>query len=394
MTSSPSRRGVFIPVYRTVRKVKIIMRYVFIDGNYICNLALHSKTGELRNGALYGALKQFKSYVKKFGGPDTRFVWAWDQTHSGVNYRRDIFPDYKKSRRDKAKKQADGLDTEAEHGWDAVRRDFYRQIDILKHLVVEHSVLGGAVSRLGFEGDDIIAALVKTVLRQQADCSEQPEIILIANDEDLFQLLTTGVAGSEIGGTVWMYRPSLDTGTSRRARANKGLDPESGPYYHLADFQAEWKLRVNGLGFGCNEHGAPEPDSAKLWAVVRAIAGCTTDGIPGIPGIGAASAVKYLNGYASDKIVDKICLPENQVLLQRNLKLVTLPFSLGYLSPDFKGKSNEARLPLTAKNELLSLEGREQLLAQINASEVQESSASAESWKKIAMNYEMPSLAK
>ena len=61
------------------------------------------------------------------------------------------------------------------------------------------------------------------------------------------------------------------------------------------------------------------------WAMVKAMAGCDSDEVPGIPGIGLKSALDYLTGGLSDKKVKKIELAMLTPEFERDKRLVTLP---------------------------------------------------------------------
>lgn len=66
------------------------------------------------------------------------------------------------------------------------------------------------------------------------------------------------------------------------------------------------------------------------WVQVKALAGCTSDNIKGIVGVGESTAIKYLKGQlAEGKIKDRIEDAESKRIFHRNLQLVTLPYSGG-----------------------------------------------------------------
>jgi 5'-3' exonuclease len=122
----------------------------------------------------------------------------------------------------------------------------------------------------GFEADDLIARLVKT------NKNEWKRIV--SSDADLYQL--------------------LDERTS--------FQPLGKPLYTLSDFRAQYNI---------------EPDQ---WARVKAIAGCKSDGIPGVKGVGEKTAVKFLRNEATEKQRDKIESDLDQV--KEYYKLTKLPF--------------------------------------------------------------------
>jgi 5'-3' exonuclease len=123
----------------------------------------------------------------------------------------------------------------------------------------------------GYESDDLIACIVKG--------RNPKETIVVSSDHDLFQLLDN----------CSLYAPTKKQSTDKN--------------------------------IFMREHGI-EP---SLWHQVKAIAGCNTDEVPGIPSVGEKSAVKYLKGQLKGiKLKDIEAKPE---IIKRNLPLVTLPFA-------------------------------------------------------------------
>ena len=137
------------------------MKYdtVVIDGDNLAwksfyamsNLSFDGKP----TGAIFGSLKAILSYYKKYN-PDY-LVMTW--THSN-SYRKDIYPEYKATRKDK--------DT-----------SYFDQQHILVKLL---SAIGIPQAKVkGFEADDIIAEVVN-------EAKEFPTLI-ISSDKDLLQLI-------------------------------------------------------------------------------------------------------------------------------------------------------------------------------------------------------------
>lgn len=96
----------------------------------------------------------------------------------------------------------------------------------------------------GFEADDMLAAACQAL--PQGD-----EAVIVSADEDLWQL---------VSAAVWCYSP----------KSKKAITHES--------FRRDWGI---------------EP---PFWAHVKAMAGCSSDKIPGIRGIGEGSAAKWFAG--------------------------------------------------------------------------------------------------
>ena len=74
----------------------------------------------------------------------------------------------------------------------------------------------------------------------------------------------------------------------------------------LESFQAQWMLHPS------------------KWAKVKAIAGCSSDNIEGVEGVGNVKAAQFLRGTLKGKIADKIA--GSWPMIKRNYGLVKLPF--------------------------------------------------------------------
>ena len=153
--------------------------------------------------------------------------------------------------------------------------DAFRQFkDIRRHVLTtlgfrNNFVLGG------FEGDDIIASVV---INHEPDDGDRK--IMISSDGDLYQLLEH----------AHMYNPR-----NRKTMTRKG-------------FMEKYDI------------------PPRLWAHVKALAGCTSDTVPGIKGIGEGYALRYLRGHLSrGKAWESIESQEGKAIYERNLGLVMLP---------------------------------------------------------------------
>jgi 5'-3' exonuclease len=127
----------------------------------------------------------------------------------------------------------------------------------------------------GYEADDIIASV----------CDNTPakdEVVVVSGDKDLLQLLSA---------RVFVWQP-----THRQVMTVKSFQDR---YYGL---------------------------HPQHWARVKAIAGCSTDDVPGVKGVGDATAAKFLMGLKTNK-ADEIeaWLVSNQY--RKNLDLVRLPYT-------------------------------------------------------------------
>jgi 5'-3' exonuclease len=123
-----------------------------------------------------------------------------------------------------------------------------------KQLMVDMQYLGFADYHLiGYEADDIIALFVKQFSNGQN--------IIVTKDEDMYQL---------INQNTWVYDPDK--------KIKKNID---------------WFRKTYGI----------EP---LLWADYKAIAGCQSDTVPGIAGMGEKYTLQYLKGEANERIIEKV----------------------------------------------------------------------------------------
>jgi 5'-3' exonuclease len=139
----------------------------------------------------------------------------------------------------------------------------------------------------GYESDDLIAQYVLTAPEDSDEV-----MLIVSSDKDFYQLLSPNCS---------MY------------------NVKTSEFYLYQDFLTAY----SGL-------------NPVLWADIKAIAGCPSDNIPGLPNVGEKRALKLLlnDGYMvsghtfqikSSQTVGLNAI-ENQDIIQRNYKLTLLPF--------------------------------------------------------------------
>jgi len=155
-----------------------------------------------------------------------------------------------------------------------LRNMVYSQVRLLEKTILPQIGFNNLYKSDGLEADDIIASLCQTK-------NTNDEYIIISRDQDLFQL--------------------LDKNISQYDYVSKKMITERSLY---------------------DQYGVT-PDQ---WGMVKAIGGCKTDNVSGIPGVGVKTIAKYLNGdlKESSKAYQKI--ESNDELIERNKPLVILPF--------------------------------------------------------------------
>lgn len=164
------------------------------------------------------------------------------------------------------------------------------QLDIRKAVHRSLSILPAVLGTIGFrniysiegyESDDIIATICRDVIY---------DLVIVSNDSDLYQCLYPHVR---------LYNPS------KKELMDMDL------FYRTFNI-VFWK-----------------------WGWVKAMAGCKTDNVEGIEGIGNKSAIAYLNGELKKDSVKfrKIACEEGSRIYGRNMKLVMLPMHPIKLEP-------------------------------------------------------------
>jgi 5'-3' exonuclease len=182
---------------------------------------------------------------------------------SRVSKRREIYPEYKSNR------HKDLSEDEKES-----RELVYDQFDEIKKNVLPFLGFANIFEVSGYESDDLIASLVKS------NHHDPGQTIVISSDADLYQLL----------GKCSLYSIT--------------------------------KAQTTDIDIFKRHYGI----SPEQWVEVKAIAGCSTDHVKGVVGIGEKKAIAYLTGkLARGKMLQKIL--ESQGIIKRNIPLVELPFA-------------------------------------------------------------------
>jgi len=130
-------------------------------------------------------------------------------------------------------------------------------------------------SQAGYEADDVIASV----------CGDLPEGdggIVVSTDGDLYQLLSADRV------VIWNPRKRKPV-TQASFTAERGIGP-------------------------------------SMWPHVKAIAGCPSDNIAGVRGVGEKTAVKFLTGRLKSESKAFGRIVADDPLVERNLKLTRLPY--------------------------------------------------------------------
>lgn len=177
--------------------------------------------------------------------------------------RKEFYPMYKSKRHLTEK-------TEFERLMDQAAYDQFNMIPkLLQGLGFRH-----LYRRRGFESDDLLASIC------MSNPSLQDRMIVLTNDNDLLQIL-----------------PHC-----------KGIVTAKG-FINAEMFKEQYGI------------------DAADWATVKAYGGCTTDSVPGIPGFGVSTAIKFIKSPPMKGVLSqRFFSAEGRKIIERNRKLTTLPY--------------------------------------------------------------------
>lgn len=242
------------------------MQWLILDTNFLCWRAFHT-TGhlshnEVRTGVIYGVLRDVLDLSQRFESGSV--VFCFDSRYSR---REEILPTYKSSR--KNKRSDDSEENQL------ARMEMINQITALRKQHLPRIGFQNVFMQKGYEADDLVAASCQAV-EAAGDTA-----VVISSDHDLFQLI----------------RPSI-----------KIWNPSKQQFWTTQNFSKQYGIHP------------------MEWAMVKAIAGCKTDDVPGIKGVGETTAVKFLTKQLPKTSTKYQAIKAGKELIRRNIPLVELPF--------------------------------------------------------------------
>lgn len=199
--------------------------------------------------------------IAEIAQPDV-IAFAWDSKH-GIDGRLKAFPDYKKERIKKKKTKTP----------EEIESDNFanQQIDLLRDEILRSLGFSNVYFKDGFEGDDIVASLVYS--------NPGNKFIILSSDNDFYQLL---------GDDTHMILPGQVVFTEKSLMKKWGVTPDE-------------------------------------WAIVKCIAGCKGDEVPGVERVKEKTAIKFLHGKLKETTKAYQKIMESEELIKRNFDLVVLP---------------------------------------------------------------------
>jgi DNA polymerase-1 len=181
----------------------------------------------------------------------------------------------------KSKRKKEELDEDEKE----VLKNGHAQFTTLRTSVLPAMGFNNIFHLAGYEADDLMASITMYYDRN---------FLMVTADEDMYQILDL----------TDMYKP-----------AQKEI-------YTYELFEKEFGI------------------VPKSWGEVKAIAGCSSDGVPGVPGVGNKTAVKYLLNKLNPKTKTYQKIKSSKKLIKRNRKLVYLPLE-GTPNEKLKLKTDE-----------------------------------------------------
>lgn len=239
-----------------------------LDVHYLCHRAFYSQ-GELSwKGIATGVIFGFLKSIAllKDEFMTDRIAFCFDST----NLKRcEMFSEYKHKRRS-GPRPPPSKELEA-------MSNLKEQIAKLRRYYLPRIGFKNIFRAPGYESDDLMAAIVAN--------SAYDRIILVTDDSDMYQCISRNVS---------VYSPRKQV-----------------------TYDLEWFKHKYGI-------------QPKEWSMMRAISGCHTDNVPGIPGVGEITALKYLRHELPEKSKSYKTIEslEGKAIILRNLGLVALPFFL------------------------------------------------------------------
>lgn len=152
----------------------------------------------------------------------------------------------------------------------AERAEVGRQITLIRKEILPALGFKNIFMQTGMEADDILARLVR---------DNPNQFIIVTADEDMLQL---------VDQCIW-YSPAI-------------------------------KKTLNEKTF-IEKYGIAPRD----WRRVKAIAGCSSDNVPGVPGVGEKTALKYLTGNLKKETIAHMVIQDHRKEIRLYGRVVNLP---------------------------------------------------------------------
>jgi len=235
---------------------------LIIDSNCIGHIAKHSMQGLSYDEKATGVIFGFMQHVLRFAQKFETNKFAFCWD-SRKSYRKEKYELYKYKRHNKKNKEPEDIVLD-----EMAHQQFYE----LRQKVLIKFGFSNVFQYTGYEADDIMASIVKN--------NKKFKMIIVTHDEDLFQML---------------------------------------PY---AEIYNPRKKELIGANTFIKYYGI----KPEQWPEVKAIAGCSTDGVKGFYNVAEKTAIKYLTGKLKKGKALQDIIKDVDNIIPRNRELVTLPY--------------------------------------------------------------------
>lgn len=235
---------------------------VVVDGPCVCYRSMFSIGNLSFEERPTGVIFGFLSVILQLADKFDypKFVFTWDSRKS---IRRSIYPNYKRREQERASAEVLELLEIARPQFVAIRTRVLPLMGFRNNFI-----------QTGLEADDLIARTVEAI-----ENGKDRRCIIATIDNDLYQLLS----------------PSTSVYNLKTKRL-----------YTIDDFHQDYGIRP------------------KDWVTIKTLAGCPSDGIAGIAGVGEKTAILFLQGKLKGKKLELIS-KERDRITQINDPLVRLP---------------------------------------------------------------------
>jgi len=250
--------------------MQINHKYLLIDSSTLIYRGFYAhqtlRSNGKKTGAIYGFLSMLSAYLTQCFQNGVCVVFFFDSRNS---LRKAIYPPYKEKRAEQRKQNPEEY------------ADIVRQADAIRRFVLPSMGFRNIFIQDGYEADDLIAHFIEQIyilgLQQHKNIFD---IDILTSDKDMYQLLKERVIIVKPGN------PPI--------------------FYYRKNFEDEYGISPN------------------KWPCVKAIAGCYSDNVEGITGVGEKGAISYLLGKLGGR--KKEAIDSSLPIIKRNLKLVTIPY--------------------------------------------------------------------
>lgn len=243
-----------------------------VDSDFLCHRAEnamgHLRNVDARTGVLFGYIKQLDTLRELYPGRTVVHCFNY-----GKNVRFGVYPEYLGKRKEARQKDYFAMNDEAREEALFRWKEFDRQRNELRETVLPLLGYSNVLFADGFESDDIMASV--------AQSAKGVETTIVTSDRDLWQCIQPAV-------TVY--------------------DPNKDKEYTVEVIVEEWGIKPSE------------------WWKVKVLAGCNTDSVPGIRGVGEKTAVQYLLHKASPAKTVLCDSFRKTPEFKRNIQLIKLPF--------------------------------------------------------------------